>query len=202
MNYKKDTVTDMDGNVYHTIAIGTQIWMVENLKTTRYCNGDAIQEITGNKALGNLTQGAYCNYGNKSNNADTYGRLYNWNAVKDSREIAPPGWHVATDEEWETLITHLGAKEEVGGKLKEADTKHWESPNKDATNNTGFTALPGGYRKHSGTFCGIGNYGGWWSSSESKAANAWGRLMYYYNSAVYRVNYAKKSGFSVRCVKD
>jgi uncharacterized protein (TIGR02145 family) len=139
-----NTVTDIDGNIYHTVTIGTQVWMVENLKTTKYRNGDPIPNVTGN-AWAALTTGAYCWYNNDAATYKaTYGALYNWYAVADSRNIAPTGWHVPTDAEWTTLTTFLGGESVAGGKLKETGTNHWTSPNTGATNETGFTALPGG----------------------------------------------------------
>jgi uncharacterized protein (TIGR02145 family) len=196
------TVTDIDGNVYYTVTIGTQVWMVENLKTTKYRNGEAIPNVTDATSWNNLTTGAYCNYDNNSGNSTTFGRLYNWYAVNDSRNIAPYGWHVPTDAECTTLTTYLGGESVAGGKLKEAGTSHWISPNTGATNETGFTALPGGYRYNYGAFYGIGYNGYWWSSTEDDTLNAWYRYMYYADGHVIRSNISKISGFSVRCVRD
>jgi uncharacterized protein (TIGR02145 family) len=198
-NEKVGTVTDIDGNVYHTVTIGTQVWMVENLKITKYRNGDAIPNVTDSTAWYHLTTGAYCNYNNDINNATTYGRLYNWYTVNDSRKIAPTGWHVPTDAEWTTLTDYLG---NAGGKLKETGTAHWNSPNTGATNETGFTALPGGYRIYNGTFRSIGNYGNWWSSTENTTDYAWSRDMGCSHSYVYRTSFIKIPGYSVRCVRD
>jgi uncharacterized protein (TIGR02145 family) len=200
MNSEKLTVKDRDGNVYHTIKIGSQVWMVENLKTTKYQNGDAIPNVIDNKAWENLKTGGWCNYNHNSNNGTTYGRLYNWYAVNDSRELAPAGWHVPSDAEWEKLIAYLG--DNASEKLKEIGTKHWESPNKSAIDNTGFNALPGANRNKGERFSGIGSYGGWWCSTESSISNATNRLMYYYDSRVYKRNPTKGKGFSVRCIKD
>ena len=139
------TVVDIDGNVYNTVTIGTQVWMVENLKTTKYRNGDAIPNVTGNASWVALSTGAYCWYNNDAATYKaTYGALYNWYAVGDSRNIAPSGWHVATDSEWTTLSTFLGGESIAGDKLKEIGTSHWLSPNTGATNSNGFTAFPGG----------------------------------------------------------
>ena len=157
-NQNAATVTDIDGNVYHTVTIGTQTWMVENLKTTRYRNGEAIPNITDNASWAALITCAYCDYNNIPSNSITYGKLYNWYAVNDSRNIAPMGWHVSTDAEWTTLTTFLGGTSIAGGKLKENGTIHWNSPNVGATNETGFSALPGGYRLNSG-FYGAGDSG-------------------------------------------
>ena len=196
------TVTDIDGNVYHTVTIGTQVWMVENLKVTHYRNGDPIPNVTDNTAWSNITTGAYCNYNNDANNVTIYDRLYNWFTVNDSRNIAPTGWHVPTDAEWTTLTTFLGGASIAGGKLKETGTTHWLTPNEGATNETGFTALPGGGRFYNGAFFNIGYNGNWWSATEFNASYAWNRYMNYNNSNVYRYDFNKELGFSVRCVRD
>jgi uncharacterized protein (TIGR02145 family) len=188
--------------MYHAITIGTQTWLLENLKTTHYRNGDPISHITDNGTWSAQTTGAYCNYNNDTNNVATYGRLYNWYTVIDSRGLAPTGWHVASDAEWTTLTTYLGGLSVAGGKLKEAGTAHWASPNTGATNESGFTALPGGYRYHNGIFDNIGYYGYIWSSSEYDATYAWYRGMDYSNATVYPNSCLKKFGYSVRCVKD
>lgn len=203
-NLSYGTVTDIDGNVYKTITIGLQTWMAENLRTTKYCDGSAIPEVTDGMIWGNLTTGAYCNYNNTSNSdaIATYGRLYNWYALNDSRKLAPSGWHVATVVEWNTLTDNLGGYEIAGGKLKETGTTHWYSPNEAATNVSGFTALPGGYRYYDGTFHYIGNYGFWWSSSEHYTSIAWYRHLDY-NDGDFGYNIISEvAGFSVRCVKD
>ncbi|MCB9001260.1 MAG: fibrobacter succinogenes major paralogous domain-containing protein [Bacteroidales bacterium] len=159
------TVTDIDGNTYITVTIGNQVWMAENLKTTHYNDGTAIPNVTDGNEWAALTTGAYCWYSNATAYKDTYGALYNWYAVNTGK-LAPTGWHVATDAEWTTLTTYLGGESVAGGKLKETDTTHWASPNTGATNETGFTALPGGYRGRGGAFGGIGGYGYWWSATE------------------------------------
>ena len=198
-----ETVTDIDGNVYHTVTIGAQTWMVENLKTTKYRNGESIANVTDNDGWNELRSGAYCNYYNSDENGITYGKLYNWFAVNDSRNIAPTGWHVSTDSEWTTLINYLG-EEKAGRKLKEAGKSHWEKPNKGATNSSGFTALPGGDRSgNGGTFLSIGRYGHWWSSSEGDSGYAWDRLMRCDDGDdVTRKRSSKEWGLSVRCLRD
>jgi uncharacterized protein (TIGR02145 family) len=206
------TVTDIDGNVYNTVTIGTQVWMKENLKTTKYNDGTAISNITVNATWTALTTGAYCDYSNTPANSTTYGRLYNWYAVDNNaatrvasnggKNVCPNGWHVPTDAEWTTLTTYLGGESVAGGKLKETGTTHWESPNEGATNETGFTALPGGNRNNNGAFNEIGTNGFWWSSTESAAATAWYRAIYYNFSSVFRFSYYKLYGFSVRCLRD
>jgi uncharacterized protein (TIGR02145 family) len=200
------TVTDADGNIYHSITIGTQIWMVENLKTTHYRNGDLIPNITDNNAWDDLETGATCDFDNKPRNSKTYGKLYNWYAVCDSRNIAPAGWHVPTDAEWKILTDYLGGRSVAGGKLKETGTTYWKRPNIGATNESGFSALPGGHRNDGdGTFTDIscfGQWGFWWSSTESSSTLAWLRGLAYNYRYIDRQNYTKSNGYSVRCVRD
>jgi uncharacterized protein (TIGR02145 family) len=196
------TVTDIDGNVYNTVTIGTQVWMVENLKTTKYRDGTSIPNVTDNISWSNLTTGAYCDYSNTPSNSATYGKLYNWYAATNAHNIAPTGWHVPTDADWTTLTTYLGGEGVAGGKLKETGTTHWQSPNIGATNETGFTALPGGIRNYNGSFDYIGSHGYWWSATESGAASAWLRFMGFSYSYVFSYGANKELGFSVRCVRD
>ena len=197
------TVKDIDGNIYHTVKIGSQVWMVENLKTTHYRDGTSIQNVTDGTVWHNLTTGAYCNYNNDANNPITYGRLYNWYAVRDSRNIAPTGWHVPSDVDWTTLTNYLGGEDIAGGKLKEAGIWHWGNPNTEATNKTGFTALPGGWRSDYGIFVNVGYLGCWWSSTENDTQDyAWSRYMHYTSAESFRYKTGKNCGFSVRCVKD
>ena len=198
---RREPATDIDGNVYQTVQIGNQVWTVTNLKVTHYRNGDAIPTGHSNSEWSNLdnTQtGAYAVY---DGNESIYGYLYNWYAVDDSRNIAPEGWHVPTDNEWQTLVDYLGGKRVAGGKLKEEGTTHWNSPNTEATNEAGFAARPGGYRSGNGYY-GMGSYGYFWSSTEYSSYTAWTRLLHYTGSVVYRSNYRKPHGFSVRCVRD
>jgi uncharacterized protein (TIGR02145 family) len=197
-----ETTTDIDGNVYRTIKIGTQTWMAENLKVTRYRNGDTIPNVTDRYEWYNLTTGAYCDYENSASNSTVYGKLYNFYAVADSRNIAPTGWHVPSDAEWTTLTTFLGGGIVAGGKLKEKGTAHWPSPNYGATNETGFSALPAGRRGSGGYFCCLGGYAGLWSSTEYDGSCARSQTLNLgYNYLDRNVNY-KAHGFSVRCLKD
>jgi len=207
------TVTDIDGNTYQTIKIGDQWWMAENLKVTHYRNSESIPNVTDNTEWTNLSTGAYCNYDNNTSNVTTYGRLYNWYAVDDSRDIAPAGWHVPTDEEWKQLEMYLGMSQEdadktawrgtdEGGKLKETGTEHWLDPNTGATNVSGFSALPGGYRSHYGTFLLIGQGADYWSATQGSSQDAWFRSLDYSNSDIRREDISKPYGFSVRCVRD
>ena len=197
------TVTDIDGNVYKTVTIGTQCWMAENLKTTKYRNGDPIPNVTDNAAWGALYTGAYCWYNNDAATyrAD-YGALYNWFTVDDSRNLCPTGWHVPTDTEWTTLTTYLGGESVAGGKLKETCFTHWTSPNTGATNSSGFTALPGGGQGVIGPSNDFGYTGWWWSSTGYSPATSWFRALRSSISDVYRNYGNNQDGFSVRCVQD
>ncbi|MBN1998490.1 fibrobacter succinogenes major paralogous domain-containing protein [candidate division KSB1 bacterium] len=212
-SYQTGTVTDIDGNVYKTVKIGDQWWVAENLKVTHYRNGDPIPNVTGSSEWANLSTGATCNYDNNESYVSTYGRLYNWYAVNDSRGLAPAGWHVPTDAEWKQLEMYLGMSQseadatgwrgtDEGGKLKETGTGHWASPNTGATNESGFSALPGGYRFGGGTFYGIGFAAYFWSASSGSDDRAWYRSLSCSNSAVYRFGYSRRGGFSVRVVRD
>ena len=198
------TMTDIDGNIYKTITIGTQTWMAENLKTTKYRNGDVIPNVTVNESWAALATGAYCWYNNDAATYKvTYGALYNWYAVTDSRNIAPVGWHVPTDAEWTTLTTYIGGEAIGGGKLKETGTSHWATPNASATNKSGFSALPGGIRNNIGTFnyIGIGSF--WWFFSDNSTTIIWYRTLDNIHSNVFKYNTDKKMiGFSVRCLRD
>ena len=197
-----DTVTDIDGNSYKTVKIGTQVWMAENLKVTHYRNGEEISNVTINSDWANLSTGAWCVYENDADYEKTYGNLYNWYAVNDARQLAPKGWHVPTDEEWNTLINYLGGVNVAGGNLKEAGTTHWKAPNEGAVNKVMFSALPGGCRGSSGTFLDVGDNGYWWSSTEIDPTNAWNRYLFCSNGYVNSFYLTKSSGYSVRCVKD
>jgi len=202
------TVTDIDGNVYQTIIIGDQEWMTENLKVTHYRNGDQIPNVTNNSTWAGLSTGAYCVYDNMPANADTYGNLYNWYAVDDARNIAPEGWHVPTDEEWQILAEFLGGSSVAVGKMKSTGTIEggdglWYEPNTGATNESGFTALPGGYRLNfNGSFYTMSTHGYLWFSTEYNSVSAWHRFLSYDSTNVYLSHYYKRSGFSVRCVRD
>lgn len=199
-----NTVSDIDGNVYNTVKVGTQTWMKENLRVTKYRNGEAIPNVTNNSSWTLLTTGAQCTYNNtvKVDSIVKFGRLYNWFAISDTRNIAPVGWHVATDADWTTLTSYLGGETIAGGKLKEVGTSNWTTPNTGASNETGFNALPGGQRIDDGSFYDIGLNGGWWSSTQFDNSNAWLRYMGFYGADVLRDNFIKSNGLSVRCVKD
>jgi uncharacterized protein (TIGR02145 family) len=196
-----DTVTDNDGNIYHIVTIGTQVWMIENLKTTTFNDGVAIPNVTNTTAWFNLTTSAYCWYNNDATtNKTTYGALYNWYAV-NSGKLCPVGWHVPTDAEWTVLSTYLGGESVAGGKLKETGTIHWLSPNFGADNSTGFTAVPGGRRVP--TFVEIGSMCYFWAATALDSGNALSRQLFsvdaYCNSGMPGI---KTAGQSVRCIKD
>jgi uncharacterized protein (TIGR02145 family) len=196
-------VTDKDGHVYKTVKIGTQEWMAENLRTTKYLNGDLIG--TTNPASLDISAESNPKYqwpaGGVESNAGTYGRLYTWYAVTDSRNICPAGWHVPTDAEWTILTTYLGGEFVAGGKLKETGTTHWQNPNTGATNESGFTALPGGDREIGGGFYVIGSIGLWCSATEFNTDDAWYRGLDFLTFNVQSFSKNKKTGFSVRCIK-
>jgi uncharacterized protein (TIGR02145 family) len=197
-----NTVTDIDGNIYHTVTIGTQVWLVENLKTTRYNDGDSIPLVTDNVAWSNLDTSAYCWYNNDISYKNTYGALYDWFTVNTGK-LAIAGWHVPSEEEWTTLTTYLGGESISGGKLKESGTSHWRSPNAGATNESGFTALPGGHRDVNGIFSALGDDGYWWSATEyGTTGKVWYRNMNYNYDGVLSVSNNKKNGHSVRCIRD
>jgi len=194
------TVKSIINDNYETVTIGTQVWMKKNLDLSRYRNGDTIPQVTDPTQWGNLTTGAWCYYYKDPSNGAIYGKLYNWYAVNDPRGLAPEGWHVASDAEWTTLSNYLG--EFAGGKIKETGTAHWHSPNTGATNESGFSALPGGYRYEYGGYEDITYWGLWWSSTENNTTAAWGRTLGYATTTIYRKNINKVYGLSVRCVKD
>lgn len=207
---------DIDGNVYQTIQICDQIWTTENLKVTRYRNGDPIPNITDNTSWRDLSTGAYCNYDNDVNYVEAYGRLYNWYAVDDSRGLAPEGWHIPSDEEWKQLEMCLGMSQseadgtsyrgtDEGGKLKEPGIVYWRTPNTGATNESGFTARGGGGRVYvGGAFGNLTYFAHFWSVSEdvSEVGESWYRLLDHNNAQVSRMSFDKWSGFSIRFIKD
>jgi len=207
LNFEFVPCQDSDGNYYSVVKVGSQTWMAENLKTTKYRNGDAITNITDNTAWSVATLGAWCDYNNDVNNGTKFGKLYNWYALSNIPEIAPVGWHVATDIEWASLMNISGGAAVAGGKLKETGLTNWKTPNSSATNESGFTALPGGYRHYGGTFYDVnlnytGNNGYWWSSTQFSAGWSFSRTLSYSSGATYQGTEPKRSGFSVRCVMD
>jgi len=188
---------------YPSVLIGAQYWMEKNLDVTTYNNGDVIPYVPDATAWGNLTSGAWCYYNNDPSSG--YGKLYNWYAAADVRGLCPAGWHVPTDAEWAALETSLGGASIAGGKLKVAGVSRWASPNIGATNSSYFSALPGGLRQSSGTtFGSLGNVGYWWSATQSgvSVTSGWSRSLYFDAADISGNEYSKKSGFSVRCLRD
>ncbi|MBU6158383.1 MAG: hypothetical protein KGP35_05055 [Bacteroidetes bacterium] len=203
------TMTDQEENLYKTIKIGDQTWMAENLKTTKYRNGTAILNITDSTQWANNTTGAYASYDNKFTNDCPYGKLYNWFAVANSNQLCPTGWHVPTDAEWATLINFLdanaggGINTNTGGvQMKSTGTKYWEGPDTTATNSSGWSGLPGGYRFDDGSFYGLGLIAPWWSATEKDTNEAWYRYVYFNGGVAYSQKINKTYGLSVRCIKD
>jgi uncharacterized protein (TIGR02145 family) len=193
-------LTDIDGNTYPTQIIGSQEWMSENLKTTRYRDGELITHLTSQSEWAATTNGAWCNYNNSTNNEAIYGKLYNWYAVSDPRNVCPIGWHVPSDAEWSILTDYLGGDSFAGGKMKALN--FWNVPNTAATNQSKFSGLPGGLRSSNGEFYSVGNFGYWWSSSVYDSNFAWFRLLDYNSGKATRDGFIKRSGFSVRCLRD
>ncbi len=195
------TVKDADGNVYTTVSIGEQVWMVENLKTTKYNDGTEIFPEPDNAKWAALQKGAYCWYNNDDKNKTPYGALYNFYAVETGK-LCPIGWHVPGDEEWKTLEAFLGGELIAGGELKEKGTTHWGAPNVGATNGAGFTALPGGYRTVNG-YSSIGGHGFWWSSTLNAQVNtATTRFIGSNKTDFGLTGFLNTGGLSVRCIKD
>lgn len=194
-------ITSLQTTTYPNVLIGTQYWMEKNLDVTNYRNGDIIPYVSDPIIWASLTTGAWCYYNNDPSNE--YGKIYNWYAVNDSRGLAPSGWHVPSHTEWTALVTYLGGGGTLSaGKMKTPGTNRWTTPNSNATNSSGFSGLPGGYRNFNGQFGGVGNLGFWWTSSESPPFYAWYYYLTYDNSPIGWVNNSKLYGCSVRCIKD
>ncbi len=192
-----------NGYTYTSIVLGNgQEWMAENLRTTTYANGDPIPNVTDDNQWGDLTTGAWVHYNNDSQYENPYGKLYNWYTVVDPRNVCPTGWHVPTDAEWTVLIDYLGGNSVAGGKMKSTGTQYWESPNTGATNESGFSGLPGDRRTSDGSFGQIGSLGYWWSSTEHSTTNAWLRYLGFVDDDVHKYSNDKLNGFSVRCLRD
>ena len=199
------SVSDADGNVYSTVTIGTQVWMAENLKTTKYCNGDLIPNVTDNTQWNNLVSGAWNYYNNDSQYNTIYGKLYNWYTVNDSRNICPCNWHVPTDGEWTTLINFLGGDSSAYIAMKSVGSIPsgnglWIS-NNTANNSSGFNALPAGQGGGSNFYL-ITESGQWWAKEQISTGTAHNRYIHHSVLQVKEGTGAKKSGMSVRCIKD
>lgn len=195
------TMSDIDGNVYHYVTIGTQTWMAENLKTTRLNDGTAIPLVTVDTIWAALKTPGYCWYNDSDSYKATYGALYNWYAVNTGK-LAPKGWHVPTDSEWTVLFTFLGGPNVAGGKLKETGTAHWDSPNAGATDEYGFTALPCGWRLFLGPFWYVGSLGYLWTATAHDATSAQDLAFVYNDIYVGRYYNAYQCGLGVRCIRD
>lgn len=197
-----DPVTDIEGNTYKTIKIGDQLWMSENLRTTRFNDGADIPLTKDDDAWRNLTTAAYCWYNNdEATYKDPYGAIYNGFTVA-SGKLCPAGWHVPVIDEWRELRDFLGDSSKAGGKIKESGTAHWLSPNKGGDNRTGFTALPAGIRYFEGTFASVLSFSGMWSASEVSDEEQWYAALYYAEAGFITDHRNKKYGLSVRCLKD
>lgn len=210
------TLTDIDGNIYPTVLFGDQCWMAANLKVAHYSDGSEIPNVTDNTAWRFLNTGAWSNYENNTGYGATYGKLYNWFAAMDPRGICPQGWHVPTDADWKVLESTLGMPatelndpgvrgeaQNVGGRMK--STSLWNAPNGGATNESGFSGLPGGARDgfSTGDFYSLGDYGNWWTSTDHGQFNyAWYRRLSYFNTGISRSGYYKRNGHCIRCVQD
>jgi uncharacterized protein (TIGR02145 family) len=197
------TVKDQDSITYKTIKIGNQIWMAENLRTTKYNDGSMITDVTDNTLWKGANSGAYCTYNNTENpdSIATFGRLYNWYAVNTGK-LAPKGWHVPSQADWTILVNYLGGTGVAANQLFEIGVMHWAAPNTQATNASGFTMLPGGYRDYSGSFLNINDGANFWTSTKYSGQNP-SRVYFLKNDPkAYGYNGLENFGFSIRCVKD
>jgi uncharacterized protein (TIGR02145 family) len=188
-------------NTCTEIQIGNQIWMCKNLDVDHYRNGDSIPEVRDSIEWSKLKTGAWCYYNNDPELGKIYGKLYNWYAVNDARGLAPEGWHIPSDSEWTELVNFLG-KKIAGNKLKETGTIHWGIGNNEATNESGFTALPSGIRSYYGSFYDNGFNVAWWSSSIYDTKNGWFWILLNDSTYIERSIGDIKDGFSIRCIKD
>lgn len=207
MNIPGPTVTDIEGNSYKSVRIGSQTWMAENLKVKKYKDGTAIPNITNTSSWAGLTTGAYCYFSNSSVNGSIYGGLYNFFAVVDNRGLCPTGWHVPSDSEWMILRDYLGGENIAGGKLKETGITHWQSPNSGADNSSGFTAFAGSWRGGDGAFYYyVGHAGWWWTSTTVSTNDSWLYCIACDNSNLSRFSnnpyFHKNAGLSIRCIQD
>ena len=202
------TVSDIDGNVYKTVRIGNQVWMAENMRTSRYRGGSQIGQVTDNTTWSSMNSGAWCWYSNDPNHESTYGKLYNWYAIS-SGNLCPTGWHIPSESEnnqkseWNSLIRQLGGVNKAGGKMKERGRNQWLNPNLGATNRSGFTGRPGGSRRADGTYDGIRFEGLWWNASDRDLLEfSWSRsrILFYDSERIDYFDGDKRMGLSVRCV--
>ena len=197
------SMTDQEGNSYATVVIGTQEWMAENLRSSTYANGDTIPKVANANQWTQLTTGAWVHYGNNSNYDIPRGKLYNWYTIADPRNVCPTGWRVPTDAEWTVLTDYLGGMSVAGGKMKSTGTEIWIAPNGGATNESGFSGLPGGFRSSiDGTYGYINGNAWWWSASEAGEDIAWIRNVSIYFETIDRGAFNLNNGISVRCLRD
>ena len=201
ISLQAQTVKDIDGNEYKTVTIGMQVWMAENLKVTHYRNGGEIPNVGDHMKWSFLETAACCDYDNSPLNNDVYGKLYNFYTI-EKNQLCPDGWHVPSDIEWTTLSTYLGENDSIAIKLKATGTEFWPNPNSRSTNESGFTALPGGNRASNGSFAYMGGCGYWWSSTHYSKEDGWGRYLFWNTNKLYRSNSSVGSAFSVRCLKN
>jgi len=201
-NIDSNICKDVDGNVYDTVTIGTQVWMAENLKVTHFRNGDSIINITDQDSWNSMNSAAYCDYNNTPGNSFIYGRLYNWFAITDSRKIAPKGWHVPSDDEWEILIEYLGGDTLAYNKLLETGTVHWKSPNAGATNTSGFTAIAGGYVNPIHKCLELTRTANYWTSTNTGSGWPYCHYIWNYKGDLNRDYYPGENAMSIRCIKD
>lgn len=198
---EKGTITDVDGNVYKTIGIGSQIWIAENLKTTKFNDGTSIPMVTDNAAWGMLFSPAFCWYNNDElSNKSTYGALYNWYTVGTGK-LCPSGWHVPNNSEWAVLASYLGGSKVAGGKMKIPGTEYWKSPNDGATNSSEFSAFPSGFRWDNG-FEFLGEGCAFWSSTIDLSKSAWSHSITNITMSLDDGTNMIIDGYSVRCAKD
>jgi len=192
---------DQSALEFPSIVIGSQEWMTSNLSVTHYRNGDPLAQSLSFEEWRGLSSGATCSYEKDNRHDRVFGRLYNWHAVNDSRGLAPEGWRIAEDSDWQELIDFLGGHDIAGGALKEKGTAIWKGPNTGASNSSGFAAIPAGFRSLYGDFRHQGLYGYYWSATQSRSNCAWIRVFGYFDSRVLRTGGALGSGYSVRCIK-
>lgn len=206
-----DSISDSEGNYYHTITIGAQVWMAENLRSTKYQNGDTVNFRPYSSDWEYYSFDGYCFYDGNSTAESIYGKLYNWKAVSDPRNICPVGWHIPSQYEWQTLLNYLG--ENAGDKLREYGAKHWFPPNANATDEFGFAALPGGWRNDNGVFENVRQEAHFWTSSNYILSNpnypeAWSFKMLHDldpdlgESNAFLEHVGTLNGCAIRCIKD
>jgi len=202
---ENNIITDIDNNEYNTVVIGKQTWIKENLNVTRYRNGDIIPEVRDYNEWSKLTTGVWCYYDNKPGSY----QLYNWYAVNDSRGLAPLGWHIPCDDEWEDLVQFLGGSDVAGQKMKggEFDFCFWIDNNNEKSNSSGFTGVASGIRYEDGDFDFKFEVGHFWSTSENELIDnniitAYGRALFGNSEKAFLSSKKINCGLAIRCVKD